>query len=140
MNIKIQKQIQNTKLDIEIEDRSDKEALAKALFFAAPDKCGLCEGQNVYWNANKSKDDKGQSFTYIKRVCANPNCQAASTMGEYQTGGFFWKKWEIYHQNNQPKNPTYNPQKIKDDEMKNPDRFNEETEIGGHIEEEILPF
>ena len=84
MEIKVEKVLNGTKLHVEIEDKDEKEALAKAMFFVAPDVCGLCHKTLIAWNANKAKDQKGDSFTYIKRVCLN--CKAQSTAGEYKDG------------------------------------------------------
>ncbi len=98
MDIKVKKQLQNSMLEINIEEKEDKEALAKALVFTQPDYCPLCKGKNIAWEANKVNTDDG-TFTYIKRKCLNKDCLASSTLGEYKSGGFFWKPWEIYKKN-----------------------------------------
>ena len=101
MQIKITKTFNaGTKLEIDVEDKDEREAIAKALFFTAPDYCGLCKSTNIIWQTNKAKDAKGDSFTYIKRFCLA--CKAQSTAGEYKDGGFFWKRWEIYQGNSAP--------------------------------------
>ena len=94
MKILINKAIGTSRMQIEIDERQDKEALLKATFFLAPDVCGLCvQPTNVIWEGRRTKGDTG-TFTYISRRCLK--CTAQSTMGEYKDGGFFWKKWEIY--------------------------------------------
>jgi len=95
MKITIKKKIGNAVIEIDIDERDEKTALAKALVFTEPDYCGLCKSKNIIWKQNKVKGEKGE-FVYIKRFCLD--CGATSTLGEYQpTGtGFFWKKWEKY--------------------------------------------
>lgn len=95
MKITVFKKLNNATLEVEIDEKTEKEAIAKATFFTQPDYCGLCKGTNIVWNSNKAqaKDGSG-TFTYIKRKCLK--CGAESTAGEYKDGGLFWKAWEIY--------------------------------------------
>lgn len=93
MKILINKALANSRMQVEIEERQDKDALLKATFFLTPDACGLCGGLNVVWEGRRAKAENG-TFTYISRRCAD--CTAQSNMGEYKDGGYFWKKWEIY--------------------------------------------
>ena len=53
MEINVNKQMGNTSLEVTINEKDEKEALAKALIFAQPDICGLCKKENIVWNANK---------------------------------------------------------------------------------------
>lgn len=99
MEIKVQKKIGTSVLDITIDEKDEREALAKATFYLQPDYCGLCKGTNIVWQSNKAKTDDG-IFTYVKRICLS--CKAVSTAGEYKTGGLFWKNWEVY----QPKDAS----------------------------------
>ena len=92
MKIRVIRPIGTSRLDVEIDDRSDKEGLAKALFFTEPDVCGLCKGTQILWSQHKAKAEKDkQTYTYIVRVCAG--CGAESQAGDYVGGGFFWKRW-----------------------------------------------
>lgn len=93
MEIKVQKKLGNSMLEVSIEEKNDKDAIAKALIFTQPDYCPLCKGTNIVWDSNKANTAEG-TFTYIKRRCLN--CKATSTLGEYKAGGYFWKPWEIY--------------------------------------------
>src|SRR3990167_6008544 len=113
MNIKINKKIGLNTMQIEIDEKNDKEALAKALVYVQPDYCGLCKGQNVIWDSNKAKDKKsGGTFTYIKRKCLNKDCLATSTLGEYKDGGYFWKPFEIYNKEERQGGGTQNNDEI----------------------------
>ncbi len=94
MELTVKKQIGKSVLEVSIEEKSDKDAIAKALIFTQPDVCGLCKSPNVIWESNKATTKDGGTYTYIKRRCLS--CNATSTLGEYKAGGYFWKKWEIY--------------------------------------------
>jgi hypothetical protein len=92
MKFRVLRPIGGSRLDIEIDERSDKEGLAKALFYTEPDICGLCQGTAIRWTQHKAKAEKDkQTYTYIVRVCAG--CGGESQAGDYQTGGMFWKRW-----------------------------------------------
>jgi hypothetical protein len=91
MKITVIRPVGSTRLTVEIDERSDKEALAKALFFTEADECGLCHGVGIAWTQHKAKAESNQTFTYIVRVCRA--CKAESAAGDYQTGGMFWKPW-----------------------------------------------
>jgi len=93
MIIKLNRKVGAATAQIEIEEKDNKDALALMCFFSEPDYCFLCKGTNLKWESNKAQTDQG-TFTYIKRRCLNPACKATSTMGEYKTGGFFWKPFE----------------------------------------------
>lgn len=96
MNIKIHKTIGADRMEIEIDEKDEKEALAKATFFLKDNYCDVCKKQTaIVWESNKakSKEDK-KEYTYIKRRCVA--CGSTSTAGEYVSGGLFWKKFEKY--------------------------------------------
>jgi hypothetical protein len=92
MKIRVIRPVGACQLHIEIEERADKEGLAKALFFTEPDICGLCDSVKIVWSQHKAKAEKDhQTYTFITRVCLK--CGAESAAGDYQTGGMFWKRW-----------------------------------------------
>lgn len=94
MKIKVTKEFEGSKLEVEVEDSDDKKALMKALMFTQPDICGECKGIAVRWDYNKAQTDEGD-FIYIKRICRK--CNSQSTLGSYKGGGYFWKKWEKWN-------------------------------------------
>jgi hypothetical protein len=102
MEINVNKQMGNTSLEVTINEKDEKEALAKAIIFTQPDICGLCKKENIVWNANKVNIKEKDTHTYIKRRCLS--CGAVSVLGEFKTGGYFWKKWSKYNRstNNGP--------------------------------------
>lgn len=93
MEIKIKKEIGNTSMEVLIEEKDEKDALARATFYMAADVCGNCGSTDITWQSNKAKTDQGM-FTYIKRHCNQ--CHFNSTAGEYKEGGYFWKNWEAF--------------------------------------------
>lgn len=100
MQIKIIKKILSSTMEVAIDEKDTREALAQATFYLAPDYCGLCKATNIIWTSNKPTTDKG-TFVYIKRLCLS--CMATSTAGEHKDGNsLFWKKWEPkFETNNQ---------------------------------------
>ena len=95
MQITIKKRLLNSMLEVDVDEKDEKDALRKALFFTQPDVCGLCGKTNIVWQANEAKSEKdGRNYTFIRRRCQD--CKATSTAGEYLDGGLFWKQWEIY--------------------------------------------
>lgn len=58
MKLRVTRPIGACRLDIEIDERSDKEGLAKALFFTEPDSCGLCGSARILWTQHKAKAEK----------------------------------------------------------------------------------
>ena len=75
----------------EIEEKSEKETLNKAITFGNPPKeCSLCKSDNVLFTTNKDKEGN----IYVNVKCEG--CGARSKLGEYKTGGFFWHDFEKY--------------------------------------------
>ena len=64
--------------------------------------------KNLYKLNSKGKGDKeGQTFHYIERKARSKEGKwATSTMGEYQDGGFYWKRWEVYDPENTASAPN----------------------------------
>lgn len=110
MKIKVTRPVNNGHAEFEIDDRDDKRALEQLIFLTVNDYCSNCKSTSIVWDSNRSKDDKGQEFLYIKRRCLS--CGATSTAGSYGSGGFFWKKFEVYNGNvpSGNKNATSTPQ------------------------------
>jgi len=90
MKIIIQKKVGKTDLTFNVEDQDELQAMSKAGFFSGiPDKCKICESENVHLSSNKA-----QGYTFVKVICKD--CNARSQMGQYKDGGSFWKEWEKY--------------------------------------------
>lgn len=93
IKINISKKIGNATLQIQVEEPKDIDALFSAAFYAsAPDKCTLCNSENVQLEGNQA-----DAFKFIKVRCLS--CNAAAQVGQYKNGGNFWKKFEIYNPN-----------------------------------------
>jgi len=96
MDIKIKKTIGKTDFEFDIlNERDDFEALVKASQVAMmPTKCGLCGSENITLSSNKGKTKDGGEVTFLKVICHD--CNARSQVGQYKSGGTFWKNWEKY--------------------------------------------
>jgi len=98
MIIRIDKKIGVNTMVIEIDEKDEKDALARATFYLQPDYCSNFSKTNIVWNSNRAKSQKdGKEYTYIKRKCLS--CGAESVAGEYVSGGLFWKKFEVRQTN-----------------------------------------
>lgn len=92
----VKRKIGDTVYEVSADEKDERENFAHTLWLAqAPKKCGLCESTDVHLSVNKATSDKdGKTYTFVKMLCNN--CNARAQLGEYQTGGFFWKGWEEY--------------------------------------------
>lgn len=98
MKIQVDKKIGDAVAKFEIDERDAKDAFVMLSFLTEPDHCYLqgFENAKIKWQARRAKNEKGE-FTYIERKAFSSDGRiATSTMGEYQKGGYYWKKWEIY--------------------------------------------
>jgi len=100
MIIKINKKLGNHTIQFDIEEKDDIEAFHKMAFLTAPDYCGACKGNNIVWNGRKATSKKdGKTYTFVSRKCLT--CGAESQLGQHQTGGYYWKGWEVYQKDAQ---------------------------------------
>ncbi len=87
----ISKKIGNVGYSFQVENEKAFDVLAEASIFGdIPEKCGLCESENVHLNFNQTKD----GFKFLKVICKD--CNGRSQLGSYKTGGYFWKNFEQY--------------------------------------------
>lgn len=98
--MEINVKIGNTELKFDGKNFEDVIKDAGALSQAT--QCGLCKSKNLGldYRCAKGKDgteNAGKSFDYYSIKCLD--CTAKAELGEYQTGGFFLKKWEKYDPN-----------------------------------------
>lgn len=91
MRVSITKAIGKSTLTFEVEGEKEIDTLAKASAFTTmPDKCDLCQSEDVVLSSNKA-----ESFTFVKIKCLK--CNARSQMGQYKDrSGIFFKRWEVY--------------------------------------------
>jgi len=107
MQIKINRKIGDANAQFDIDERDPERALEYLTFLATPDDCYLegFRGKPVEWRARRVKGKEGtpkagQEFIYIeRRVRGDDGRWATSQMGKFQSGGLFWKQWEIYDPN-----------------------------------------
>jgi hypothetical protein len=92
MDIKVTVPVNGTRWEVLIQERDPRDAFVWATLLSEPAICGACQGTDLVWSTRKVKDAKqNATYTYISRQCRK--CRAQSDVGEYQTGGFFWKPW-----------------------------------------------
>lgn len=118
----ISKKIGDVEYSFQVEEERGKNLLANASFFGdIPSKCGVCGSENVHLNMNKAKAKDGSGeYTYLKVICKD--CNARSQLGEYKSGGYFWKNWEEY------KIPSKSSDSYNTDNNEEDDYDNEESE------------
>ena len=84
----------NREYVFECDEKSEMESLNKAIVLAdAPTICDECKNDNpnmFKFATNKTKEGN----IYVKVHCEK--CGADANLGQYKTGGFFWKGFEKY--------------------------------------------
>ena len=75
-----------------IDEKSDLEALNKAITLSNPPFFCNCCKVSTKFKFSSNKD--GESNVYVNMVCED--CGARSKLGSYKSGGFFWHKFEVY--------------------------------------------
>lgn len=86
---------------LEIEDRDEMDTLHKAIILTNPRKvCNVCKAaEGFYLTTNKDKEGN----IYVNVKC---KCGARSKLGQYKTGGYFWREFEVYQPKAQPAGPV----------------------------------
>ena len=96
MKINITKKVGNDQYVFQIDKEKDFDALADAGMLASmPTQCS-CGSSKVHLGSNKS-----QEYVFVYMQC--DDCAAKSQLGQYKSGGFFWKKWEKYQPTSEEK-------------------------------------
>ncbi len=82
---------------IVVDEKNEMDSMHKAIVLANPRTyCNVCKNNQFFnFDTNKATSENG-TFTYIKVRCLAKDCGAESTLGQYKTGGYFWKKFEKY--------------------------------------------
>jgi hypothetical protein len=112
-SIKVNKTFGSDIYEIKVESDSVLECVQKISVFSEVQKCGCCQGENLFISYRKvnPKEGKnaGKSFEYYDFVCRD--CGAKANIGMYQTGGIFLKKFEKYERpgNENTENPNTAP-------------------------------
>lgn len=89
--LEITAKIGNAEIKLVSEKADIKEALADVLWLTEKQECTLCKSF-APMQVSKAKD-----ITYAKRKCVDwEKCGAASNLGSYKSGGYFWNKFEIW--------------------------------------------
>lgn len=87
--------------ELKFDGRSFKDVIKDAGAISQATSCGKCKSKNValdYRNVKaKEGENAGESFEYYAVRCLD--CSAKAELGEYKSGGFYLKQWEIYTPN-----------------------------------------
>jgi len=94
MKIILNKKIGDEAFQFEAEGKDTFDTLVDiAQLSTMPDYCPLCESKFVQLEMNKGKSETGE-FTFVYVRCKK--CNAKAQIGQYKSGGIFWKKFEAY--------------------------------------------
>ena len=100
---------------IEAEESKEMDTLHKVLALSNPrKKCNLCD--NYDWFKMASNKDKDGNV-YVNVIC---KCGAASKLGQYKSGGYFWHEFEMYKKSGVSKAKETFDATITDDSMETP--------------------
>lgn len=81
----------SSNVTIEIEEQNEMETIHKAIVLSSPrKKCNVCGKTYVFLTSNKDKEGN----VYVNNRCGG--CGATSKLGQYKTGGYFWREFEKY--------------------------------------------
>jgi len=96
MNIISKTKVGGVVYEFEADEKDELDSLNKVITLANPRHyCNICKDDgldNKYFMTNKSTTEKG-TFTFVSIKC---KCGAKSALGQYKTGGYFWKDYEQY--------------------------------------------
>lgn len=102
MKVTIKKKVREDVVEFEFEERDIEETMKSIAFLTEPMHCHLAPNATVYYQSRDVKTKDGKDLTYVERKAldfgqdGSLNAIYTSTMGKYQRGGYFWKKWEKY--------------------------------------------
>ena len=114
MKVSAQTQIGKNIYTFEAEEQKEMESIHKVVVLSNPRrKCNLCD--NKEWYKLISNKDK-EGHCYVNILC---KCGAKSKLGQYMSGGYFWREFEMYTK--KPKQTTSDPQFIIDDQDYTPE-------------------
>ena len=92
----------------EIEEPKEIDTLHKTIVLGNPPRqCTSCQSANVQLDSNKDRDGN----TYINVLCND--CGAKAKLGQYKSGGYFWKEFEKYVRSEQSQ-PAQTVESVKE--------------------------
>lgn len=92
---KVNKKLGDTMYQFEVDGKDVIDVLSDmAQLSSMPDYCPLCKSSFCNLEMNKAKDDKGGEYTFVYVRCKK--CNAKAQMGQYKSGGIYWKKFEKF--------------------------------------------
>jgi hypothetical protein len=77
------------------DEGKDLDVIQKVATLANPRIDCLCKQHSMDNKTLESR--KAKDFTFVSFNCSG--CRAKSGLGQYKTGGYFWKEYEVYTPN-----------------------------------------
>jgi len=101
---KVSFKVGQTSYQLEINEPQEMDTLHKmAVLGNPPSYCQVCKN-NKFFKLDSNKDKDGN--VYMNVICTAAGCGAKSKLGQYKTGGYFWKKFEKWVPKNQAGAPA----------------------------------
>lgn len=104
MEIRTSFLIGGVKYEFNFEEPKELDGLHKSTVLSNPKThCNICDNagkENFKLDSNKDKEGN----TYINVLCMS--CGAKSKLGQYKTGGYFWKDFEKFERQTTQKQPA----------------------------------
>ena len=92
MKAKVNFKLGHSSYQLEIDEPSAMDTLHQmAVLGNPPSFCHECKN-NQYFRLDSNKDKEGN--TYVNVICTAKGCGAKSKLGQYKTGGYFWRNFE----------------------------------------------
>ena len=91
MIIKANFKLGNSSYSIEADEKDPVESFHQAIVLSNPPQKCICNNE-VGFHMTSNKDKEGNTYVNIK--C--DNCGARAKLGQYKTGGYFWRNFEKY--------------------------------------------
>lgn len=89
---KVNFKVGGTTYQLVIDEPKEMDSLHKmAVLGNPPSFCHECKN-NQFFRLDSNKDKEGN--VYVNVVCTKAGCGAKAKLGQYKTGGYFWKNFE----------------------------------------------
>lgn len=122
---KVNFKVGKTTYQLEIDEPKEMETLHKMIVLSNPPHyCNVCHNtENFKLASNKDKDGN----VYVNVVCTAKGCGAKAKLGQYKAGGYFWKMFKKWGQNNEER--KYNSSNNNDMSSNGSDTSSDPTDL-----------
>lgn len=114
MIVKSTLNIGNSSFEFQVDEKEPRDAMLTAIALgSARPFCDVCKEYGLETktlNARKAKSKKdGKEYTFVSIRC---KCGATSNLGEYVSGGYFWKEYEKYEAEDKETTPNRSEEEL----------------------------